>query len=167
MSIINEALKKTERTIQENAHPAAPSTKPKKAFFSYMLYGLILVIGIILSNYVFNLIRINTAAKQNLKKTSPTVTVLTNISLPSKTETKNEITSTSSPLNAEPEIKPKAEVNFVLNGIFFSGNDTYALINNQIVRNGDLIEGAKIIKITVKTVEIDNAGQIITLSTLR
>ncbi|MDP2831372.1 MAG: hypothetical protein Q8O02_03905, partial [Candidatus Omnitrophota bacterium] len=60
-----------------------------------------------------------------------------------------------------------AETSFVLNGIFFSDEDGYALVNNQIVRENDYVDGAKVGLITVNTVKLDNAGQTITLSTPR
>ena len=56
---------------------------------------------------------------------------------------------------------------FVLNGIFFSDNDSYALINNQIVRENDYVDAAKVSSITANTVELDNAGTTITLTTPR
>ena len=62
---------------------------------------------------------------------------------------------------------PKPEKKFILSGIFFSANGAYALVNNQIVRENDLVDGAKVGKITVNSVELNNEGKIITLSTNR
>jgi len=59
------------------------------------------------------------------------------------------------------------ETTFVLNGIFFSDNDGYALINNQIVRENDLVDGAKVKKITANSVELNSQEKLITLSTRR
>jgi len=51
-----------------------------------------------------------------------------------------------------------------LNGIFFSGDASYALINNQIVREGDAVMGVKIRRITSEVVELDKNGVIYRLS---
>ena len=66
-----------------------------------------------------------------------------------------------------PEEKKPAETSFILNGIFFSDNDGYALVNNQIVRENDYVDKAKVSLITPNTVQLDNAGSTITLSTHR
>lgn len=51
-----------------------------------------------------------------------------------------------------------------LNGIFFSGDTNYALINNQIVREGDSLMGATVRRITSKDVELLRDGIVVKLS---
>jgi len=65
--------------------------------------------------------------------------------------------------NQPPEKNKLAGVSFVLNGIFFSDNDGYALINNQIVRENGYISGTKAGFLTIDAVELNKAGQIIIL----
>lgn len=160
MSIINEALKKTEQHIQKNAAKVAlanqlpdKKTKSKKIF----LYLLILLCGIILSNFIFSFLnnRVKTTLPEN--KTAPLAQqpVIAVAPLP--------IAQVVNP----PEEKKPVEVNFVLNGIFYSDNNGYALVNNQIVRELDSVDGAKVNKITENSVELDNQGKIITLVTQR
>jgi len=43
---------------------------------------------------------------------------------------------------------------FVLNGIVFSPGSSYALVNNKIVKEGDKIEGATVVRITEDSVEL-------------
>ncbi len=156
MSIINEALKKTGLHIQQyeakkNSQPAKlPGPKP------FLLYILILLLGISLSSFIFSLLgnRIKTAQA------------------PNKTATAIQQPAVLAPLPEEPALAKKEEKNvqeaaFVLNGIFFSDNDGYALINNQIVRENDSVDGAKVTKITANTVELNNQEKLITLSTRR
>lgn len=50
---------------------------------------------------------------------------------------------------------------FVLNGIFFSEDGGYALINNQVIREGDLIDGALVKNISRDCVELDSQGEVI------
>lgn len=166
MSIINEALKKAEEHLQKNSAKdnfQAPKPSGPKPF---LLYILILLAGLLLSNFVFNLLSHKAGANglasanqshkiKNTQTLTPPVIQTTNppeppalISQPAKENT-------------------PAESNFVLNGIFFSDNDGYALVNNQIIRENDYVDGAKVSSITANTVKLDNAGQTIILSTTR
>jgi len=152
MSIINEALKKTEQRIQQNNSLPAKLPGPKP----FLLYILILLAGIYLSSFIFSLLghKIKTAQ-------APKPQAAIAIQQP----------AVLSPLPEQPvlakEEKKAPEAAFVLNGIFFSDNDGYALINNQIVRENESVDGSKVKKITANTVELDSQGKLITLSTRR
>ncbi len=47
----------------------------------------------------------------------------------------------------------------VLNGTFLSDGEEFAIINNQIVKAGDEIEGAAVKKISVNSVELEFSGR--------
>lgn len=66
---------------------------------------------------------------------------------------------------AEPKVDVKPA--FTLNGVFFSQNEGYALINNQIVKEGDVISGAIVKRIILDEVELEYAGAVIKLPTKR
>ncbi|MFA5093562.1 MAG: hypothetical protein WC543_06485 [Candidatus Omnitrophota bacterium] len=156
MSIINEALKKTESFLQQNEAKKNTIIVNKNAPKPYLLYLLILLIGIFLSNAIFNLL----THKTNTAKT-PQKPVLSTTSL----------TPTLTPPPPE-SILPKEEkktppATFVLNGIFFSDSDSYALINNQIVRENESVDSAKVLHINEDSVELDHQGEIITLNSGR
>jgi hypothetical protein len=51
----------------------------------------------------------------------------------------------------------------VLNGIFASEAGSYALINNRIVREGETISGAKVVRIYANKVELNAFGKEIIL----
>lgn len=53
----------------------------------------------------------------------------------------------------------------ILDGVFITGEETYALINNQIVRENDTIKDATIRQIRPGEVDIDFRGEVITLKT--
>ncbi|MFH0918119.1 MAG: hypothetical protein V1830_03190 [Candidatus Omnitrophota bacterium] len=155
MSIINDALKKTEEHLQKNTDKdnlAAPKPAGVKPF---LLYILILLAGLALGNFIFNLLSHKVKTTREPKKVSDTAAAAIN-SLP----------KAGLPIPPPEEIKP-LPASFILNGIFFSDNDGYALVNNQIVRENDYVDGAKVSSITANTVELDNAGKTITLSTRR
>ncbi|MDD5477007.1 MAG: hypothetical protein PHG87_02195 [Candidatus Omnitrophica bacterium] len=156
MSIINEALKKTEQYIQQNEAKKNSFLDKKSGPRPFLLYILILLLGISLSSFIFSLLgdKIKTAQA------------------PNKTAIALQQPVVLAPLPEEPALAKKEEKNipeaaFVLNGIFFSDNDGYALINNQIVRENDSVDGAKVMKIAANTVELNNQEKLITLSTRR
>ena len=62
---------------------------------------------------------------------------------------------------SEKQIQPL----LVLNGIFFSENQGYALINNRIVKEGDTVDGAIVDRISLDGVDLNSGGLVIKLST--
>ncbi|MCX5693552.1 MAG: hypothetical protein NT014_00210 [Candidatus Omnitrophica bacterium] len=156
MSIINDALKKTGEYLQKNstANTAFPAIPPKvKPLFFYIL---ILLVGLLLGNLIFNFISHKINNQVTPKKNIPIATEAVKPPLPP-----------IQPAQTQEEKKPAEKTPFILNGIFYSDNNGYALINNQIVRENDYVDGAKVSLITTDKVELDNAGQIITLTTHR
>jgi predicted transcriptional regulator len=45
----------------------------------------------------------------------------------------------------------------MLNGVFFSKDQGYALINNKVVKQGDSVEGVKIKKVNLDDVELESS----------
>lgn len=176
MSIINEALKKAEQSIHKN--PAKETLPPntKHAAKPYILYILILVTGLFLSNFIFTLIShkpqgdglASDGQSHKLAKTK-TAAALNIIEPAVKAPAKMMASEPSPVIPPAPQLEENEvpETAFILNGIFFSDNDGYALVNNQIVRENDLVDGAKVKTITANTIELDNAGKIVTLATQR
>jgi len=58
----------------------------------------------------------------------------------------------------------KFGIQLTLNGIFFSGDTNYALINNQILKEGDSLKGVRVKRITSEAVELDKNGVVVRLS---
>jgi hypothetical protein len=156
MSIINEALKKTENSILQNETKKNASPIKTNAPKSFLLYSLILLLDIFLSSFIFSLLSHKTKIAQTPQKIIP-VTPPPAPALP---------IVPAQPILPLEEPKVVQEV-FVLNGIFFSHNDSYALINNQIVRENVMVDGARVLKITENTVELDNQGKPLTLTSGR
>ncbi len=157
MSIINEALKKTEQSIHKDLAKETPKVTAKP----YIIYALILILGLFLSNFIFALIS---------RKIKATVTVKKNPDSANQSVKKIEaFIPPVSIVTPEPAFKENktSQANFVLNGIFFSENDSYALVNNKIVRENDTVNGAEVKTITVNTVKLDSNGKNITLATQR
>jgi hypothetical protein len=157
MSIINEALKKTEEGIQKNTAKDNPPASIKPTPKLFLLYILILLFGLFLGHFIFNQLNHKMKTAHSLEKAIFTP------------PPQQPATLAPSPIEQIPvvnENKP-SEASFILNGIFFSDNSVYALVNNQIVRKNDSVDGAKVEEITANTVKLNNAGKLIILSTQR
>lgn len=158
MSIINEALKKTEKQLEKNSAKSGPLAAKPLAHKHLTAYILILLVGLALGNFIFFLLKHKTQiifpAKQN-----PAPVILSTVDAPHPTAVL--------PVPATEENKPAPATNYILNGIFFSNDDGYALVNNQIVRENDSVDGATVGLITADSVQLDKDGEIITLTTRR
>jgi len=159
MSIINEALKKTEASIQKNSAKETLLPVKKPGSRPYIFYILILAAGLVLINLIFAVMHRET---QPIQVSEPATASPTPDMKPQDNQALPAVTPPPPPKEQE-----KPEKKFILNGIFFSDNDGYALVNNRIARENDLIDGVKVEKITADTVELNNEGNIITLTTNR
>lgn len=157
MSIIYEALKKIESSnlLTINLKPTTTADKTKKGPTKIKIWLVYLVaasLGIFIANISFKLL---------IKPLPPASS--TPILLP-KNEPQPTITLPSLSPQA-PIVKKVPGVHLVLNGIFFSEEEAYALINNQIVKVGDTLEGLTVKRISVDEVELESEGSIIKLPT--
>jgi hypothetical protein len=152
MSIIYDALKK----VEDSGGLASISKFEKTRKFNkrgILLYVFALACGIILANVIFGVFSkpapgIRIAGVQE----KPVVSAASRQDLP--------IAETYvPPLGAEPKA-PK----LVLSGVFFSQTSSYAIINNQIVKEGDIIEGVVVKRINQEDVVLESSGVPFTLS---
>ena len=174
MSIIYDALKKVETKIADSGIKPEVLGFPKKSpskLKSYLFYLLILVAGFLIAGTIFILsgpqkkpwdILSKIAKPASLKKI--TTAVSEKLKLP--TSAKEPPTTPISPAFSEEPPGGTPPI-LVLNGVFFSENEGYALINNQIVREGDLINGATVERINLQGVELKSEGSVISLSTTK
>lgn len=155
MSIIYEALKKVEKLqTVPNPLPATAQNAKHSKIKAYLLYSLVVVFGILIANIIFMLVAgpfSAPAIKTELTVKSPPV-LLTN-----QEPAVVKITPT-------PQAQEKVPPKLTLSGLFFSQNQGYVLINNQILKEGDTIEGATVKRILLDGVELEAGGAIIKLS---
>jgi len=144
MSIIYDALKKVEKT--NTAEPAPVETKDKKTNLKfYLLYVLVVCIGLAIAGLSFSLFsHLPKGETQSLPP--PTITEAAKIAPAS------EVKNTAVPETVPPKEEPRPQL--ALNGVFFSADKGYALINNQILKEGDTIEGATVLHIGRDNVEL-------------
>lgn len=158
MSIIYDALKKAENTIHKS-FKIGVSAKPqnsKSKIKVIALYALIICFGLIIANIVFGF----------LNHPLPTVPLKEKAKVDNKVEvvSKPKEITPKEPIQSQPIIKNEPEKSYVLNGIFFSQDEGYALINNQIVKTGDKVDGAIVLRISADEVELNSSGTTIKLT---
>jgi nucleoid-associated protein YgaU len=177
LSIIYEALKKVEKNITaEGFKPSeitAQAKKPATRVNPALIYILVITLGFFCGNLLFKLL------PSGAPKPAPAVTAQSKPApLPARTAPAvvpapaaqkgaaaapvEEKQPAAAPAEAPAE-KTEPSSEFILNGVFFSGNGTYALINNRIVRKGDEIEGAAVKKLDINGVVLEFRGKTIEL----
>lgn len=171
MSIIYDALKKVERKYsEEKKSDTLGNLKKEKlpGFVLYFIYILVIIAGIFSAKLVLGLV-----AKIAISS-SKTADRKTNIQKKDvkTTTTKPETSIQEIITKKKPESIFKKEVpeeppvpRFVLTGIFFTDEIGYVLINNKILRAGDVIDGATVSKITSDDVELKLQNELIKLRT--
>lgn len=155
MSIIYDALKKiavsqeqiNSSTKNKISHGVNKGGKSKLK--SYSIYVLAVCLGLFIASIFFNLFTRHLQVN-DFKEVQD---VNLSQALPKD--------SNSTALTAE--FKKESHPSLVLNGVFFSQNQGYALINNQIVKEGDMVEGARVLRIGLEEVELELEGLTIKL----
>ncbi len=152
MSIIYDALKKVEENHPQ--HLPEPMAKKSKSIFSVkkILIGFIVLVLLFLvtkSLYVRN----TAGARIPASAITPEKTLLLLPPAPEKIKEKK------APGTIQ-DMGDNLTEKFVLNGVFFTDNQGYALINNRITKEGDSVNDAIVKKITLEEVEIDYQGTI-------
>jgi len=175
MSIIYDALKKVEQKITPfNQKGTEPISKPGKfPIKRLLLVAAVFVLGVLIAKSFFSTFLSPEAIRAGLPP-APSVTKAQPAERKSQASIPPSAESTpkaEGPLPAPralfapiiSKMKSKESTAFVLNGVFSSGEERYALINNQIIQEGDTIGGAKVISITVDGVDLESRGEIIRL----
>jgi hypothetical protein len=163
MSIINDALKKTQTRLQENKSLSPPGEKKSPRLgFLFFLFGLV---GCGLWVLFFVSPGSQGRTKQaSLPKEPPASTVISQLPPePQKAEPQQAPAPIVQTFFSTPS--PPAAVELTINGIIEMDGELIALINNKIVKEGDEIDGKRIVKITSESVEILDNGNAVTLTT--
>lgn len=162
MSIINEALKKTQTRLESTKATACPKTplplkkegQPEEK--NVWLWIALIAISAGFAGCVVVFILFTNSSNRTLP----------NLPITKINEQKPTVTSIAPknpPLNSPS--KKKSINGLVLNGIITTGRDHTALINDSIYKVGDDIDGKKITQITADKVEVLYKGKTFTLTT--
>lgn len=166
MSVIYDALKKVEKLGLKPVLNQGP-VKKKPNFVIYLVYPLIILAGMVSAKFFFDLFvpaskgtsnQIATSAATVLKTAGPAPNITTP---PLTTQAPENVAAAP---RQETKVPPQSA--YVLNGVFFSGNEGHALINNQISKIGETVETATVVNISMEGVELKTEdGLILKLST--
>ncbi|MBI4708155.1 MAG: hypothetical protein HY761_09590 [Candidatus Omnitrophica bacterium] len=148
MSIINEALKKIE---PEGKIETISHSKKRKGWTVFIFLSLILILT------SFTLLEISISTGKTKFLTGFTLLKKQPSLLPEKDKS---LSLPSPSLNSSEDRLPPS---LILKGIAHFGEENWAIIDDQIVRQGQFIKGAKVEEIFSDHVELTFEGKIFTL----
>jgi len=163
MSIIYDALKKVE-TSQTGDSKTKIDTGFKSKLKIYLLYASMICLGLFIANIFYGRL----LPKPSLNTTD----IVTGGQPPadkkqavssSQPPTKPAALQTSASIETKTETQKESPPPFTLNGVFFSGAEGYALINNRVAKKGDKIDGATVVQISLDEVDLEFSGSVIKL----
>ncbi len=182
MSIIYDALKKVEpNTVDpQNQNPAAPPAKPVSPKGPSLLpvLGVSLLFGVFgfwVAQYLFNsifkgplsLVRPSKAqARAVQRRQQPAAVSVKPAPVPVAAVAPSPAVvpaPAAQPVAVEP-VADEAPTEMYLNGCFLADADRFALINNKIVREGDVFQGYEVSQIREDEVDLKKGGTIYTIS---
>lgn len=160
MSIIYDALKKVEQSHDAATEAKKEGRSARPPFKFKRIYLLVICLGVLAGAAVIKFMPLQRPAAKPAAAPSAPVTRPT--PLPSTLPPPASIPAQEAPKAPEPP-EPgvklrRLENSLVLNGVFYARDGAYALINNQIVRTGDIIDGAKVKRIGDNEVELEFEG---------
>lgn len=120
----------------------------------YLLYGLLVIVLVFVLTAYFKSIKKGKNKDYSANKSFSFVKKSNKFFLPRKISSVFSFTKSSSKPVDPKKLKSQ---NLVLNGILFSPGNKYALINNNIVREGDKIGDAVVLQINEDYVELENS----------
>ena len=183
MSIIYDALKKVEKNFEQNLNTASKdagaqekkpilgghSAQPGARKYLVYIFAVLLVAAIVNGYFTLFAPRRPLPAQTAAKTPSPP-SIRKEQPIPLQPPTpssapKEEIKLLDVPTTLIPAAKKSVDAaSFILNGIFFAPDGGYALVNNQIVKENDVISRATVKKITAELVVLELDGAVIKLS---
>lgn len=153
MSIINDALKKTQKHMgpqgpQFGPSSGAPKPEPQKNKDTWLPVMTAMIFVAVILCIVAVIYLVFSSQLSSKKAVAPAASASAKI-IPNKAPSTFMQMSSGSAL--------------VLNGIIASPDGQLALINNRIFRAGDYVEGKRILSISEDQVEILDDGDVVTL----
>lgn len=171
MSIIYEALKKVEKSqatiasmISDEARLRMPSYDKAARITRAFLPVAMVILGFFIANFIFELVTKPAFVPEKIRPQQAAAAAKQKepaIAAAAAAPVVNEHRQLAVKITREPMGQ------LVLNGLFFSENKGYALINNQILKEGDEIDGAIVRRITLDGAELQTQTSTIQLSNNR
>ncbi len=166
MSIITEALKKAGEEKQLARPLVSPVFAAKKQSFNWGPVFVLLVLVLITGPIVAPVFSTPFQRRDALRSASPTASSLKKEKLEEEAmNRKSQFSVEESPI-FQPIPTPFSPVPYLrLTGVAYSKADAYCLINDKILKVGDVVQDARVTKIGSDRVFLDYRGQTLTLRT--
>ncbi len=163
MSIINDALKKTQQNFEHRKKILAPEISPERTSGKFSeITAAIIIASFMASLLVFSLIFFFTPKERKI--ILPTTPEDKETIAASLTPPASSTTPLSAPKIMAKDPAPKNQVaGLTLNGIVQMGEGYVALINNRILKEGDTIDNKKILGIYSDHVKVFYDGEVVIL----
>ena len=167
MSIIYDALKKIERSNGLNPTLKIKDGVEGPRLKNYLLYALVVLLGfsVAIASWKFftKALKVDAdIAFKNLSRSEEKQQARIPVVLPQE----QPVLAADILVSSETK-KESPQQRLTLNGVFFSQDEGYALVNNQILQEGDMIEGATLKRIALDGIELEYEGSVINLSAHR
>jgi len=166
MSIIFDALKKVEKS-QSDGSSAPPPGNGKSSLLKVVVLAVVVFIGIFAGKMLFSALAPQIRSIMSSVKGASAEKIVSAGKMSAKTKTsasplQNMLGKSSKPA-ASKQAARKPSSAYELNGVFTSGDQVFALVNNEVVREGDTIQDAQVIKISIDEVTLRLKDKTITL----
>ncbi len=149
----------------ENTTPQKPDPKEEPIeripVRMYLLYALFVLAGIAVTKVAFDALTPHASASAR-KAAAPVAAAAPQRPAPVAAVAVSGTPATSPIDVMKKKVKQIAEP-YELNGIYISGDEACALVNNQEVMEGEEVDGAKVVKITEDGVDLSRDNKIIHL----
>jgi len=161
MDTFDKSLENTEKAPGQ-ALAGAGKKNQRQPKFIYLIFTLTAIAGIFIAKFV-----LDTLAQKAKEKTP----AISKASLPGPAPAKIVKPFPEAELSREIPLPPAVgqknnpPPTLTLNGIFYDDKLPCALIDNKIVKEGDIISGAKVIRITPNGVKLEFEGEAFELNT--
>lgn len=164
MSIIYDALKKVEKNNDISTPSDSKKAQAPKGNFIllFILSVLVIIFGCFAGNQFFNFISKN---QSNAGLSGNAAQIISKAQVPALAQVQGSSVSPDLPVKTTPpseagsSLKPKEEIKktqppeLSIEGIMYSPESSFALINKRIVKVGDKVSGAAVVRITKSEVE--------------
>ena len=154
MSVIHEALKKSGQPVEFRP----PFFLKKKRSINWGPLFVMSVLILIVSPILAPIFR-NPYRNEALPSRLPEPAIKESHMKAQFAVEETPITPAAAPVAAVTPVLP----NLCLNGLVYSGNDSYCLINGKVVKIGETVSGATLTRVTADEAELDYHGQKIIL----
>ena len=175
MSIIHDALKKVQQSMKQNSSSPTPSNSPEEVVevlpsslegntvnqassWPLMILMLLIVVGCAVS-IVLQIQKKNPKFLSKIHFNALLKTPVKSVAKPQNTAPAEPLAQVTVPASISASVQNPLPITLNVQGIMASGGHNIALINNRVHEEGDVINGIKILKISLESITVEHDGK--------